>query len=112
MANGDSDVPRGLNMSLDDIIAENSKSKKLQNKGQHYGKSNQYQQGSRGRGRGGRGGGRGAARGGRTFGRGGRSQQQNVQSYGQSYNAQPERIVVVQEQTPNLEYRQVEHKSG
>ncbi|DBB00323.1 TPA: hypothetical protein ACH3X1_014146 [Trebouxia sp. C0004] len=103
MATGDSDGPRGLNMSLDQIIAENNKSKKLQtkngNKVQHNGRSNQFQS-SRGRGRGGRG--RSSARGGQSFGRGGRGQQQYAQSY-----AEPERVVIVEEQLPNLEYRQV-----
>lgn len=104
------DAPHGLNMSLDDIIAENSKSRKLQNKnsnkGQHYGKSNNYQQGSRGRGRGGRGPGRGGGRGSQPYGRGGRGQQQMVQEQGfpQGYG-QPERVVVVQE--PDTSYRQV-----
>ncbi|KAL0024913.1 hypothetical protein WJX77_002222 [Trebouxia sp. C0004] len=89
-------------MSLDQIIAENNKSKKLQtkngNKVQHNGRSNQFQS-SRGRGRGGRG--RSSARGGQSFGRGGRGQQQYAQSY-----AEPERVVIVEEQLPNLEYRQ------
>lgn len=104
MATDESDGPRGLNMSLDQIIAENNKSKKLQtkngNKVQHNGRSNQFHQSSRGRGRGGRG--RSSARGGQSFGRGGRGPQQYAQSY-----AEPERIVVVEEQLPNLEYRQV-----
>ena len=105
MATDGSDGPRGLNMSLDQIIAENNKSKKLQNKNanknQHVAKSNHLQHNARGGGRGGRGMGRGSARGGRPFGRGGRGQQQHVQ------NDQLERMVVVQEQLPN-DYRQVD----
>ena len=104
MATDGSDGPRGLNMSLDQIIAENNKSKKLQHKNansnQHAAKSNHLQHNARGGGRGGRGTGRGSARGGRFFGRGGRGQQQHAQ------NDQLERVVVVQEQLPN-DYRQV-----
>ena len=114
----EADAPHGVNMSLDDIIKENSKGKKLQNKnsnrGQQYGKSSNYQQGSRGRGRsrGGRGGGRGAARGGQYYG--GRGQQQAEQYYSQNLYGQgfvqPERIVVVQEEVPDTSYRQVSHR--
>lgn len=113
----EADAPHGVNMSLDDIIKENSKGKKLQNKnsnrGQQYGKSSNYQQGSRGRGRGrgGRGGGRGAARGGQYYG--GRGQQQAKQSYSQNYGqgyVQPERIVYVQEEVPDTSYRQVSRR--
>ena len=93
------DGPPELNMSLDDIIAQNDKNKKLKAKGQHYGKSSGYQQNARGRGRGTRG--RNFSRGGR-FARGGRPQQQDTENY-----TQPERVVVVQEQAPNLEYRKV-----
>ena len=106
------DAPHGVNMSLDDIIAENSKSKKLQNKnsnkGQQYGKSSSYQQGSRGRGRGGRGPGRGGGRGSQPYGRGSRGQQQIIHEYAQGFPqdyGQPERVVVVQE--PDTSYRQV-----
>lgn len=103
MATGESDGPRGLNMSLDQIIAENNKSKKLQpkngNKVHHNGRSNQLHPNSRGRGRGGRG--RSSARGGQSFGRGGRGQQQYVLNH-----AEPERIVLVEEHLPSLEYRQ------
>ncbi|DBA70889.1 TPA: hypothetical protein ACH3X2_011337 [Trebouxia sp. C0005] len=102
MATGESDGPRGLNMSLDQIIAENNKSKKLQTKNgtkvQHNGRGNH--QSSRGRGRGGRG--RSSVRGFQSFGRGGRGQQQYAQNY-----AEPERIVIAENQLPNLEYRQV-----
>ena len=110
----EADAPRGVNMSLDDIIKENSKGKRLQNKtsnrGQQYGKSSNYQQGSRGRGRGrgGRGVGRAGARGGQYYG--GRGQQQVEQNYPQNYSqgfVQPERIVVVQEELPDTSYRQV-----
>ncbi|KAL0038831.1 hypothetical protein WJX79_009866 [Trebouxia sp. C0005] len=101
MATGESDGPRGLNMSLDQIIAENNKSKKLQTKNgtkvQHNGRGNH--QSSRGRGRGGRG--RSSVRGFQSFGRGGRGQQQYAQNY-----AEPERIVIAENQLPNLEYRQ------
>lgn len=110
----EADAPRGVNMSLDDIIKENSKGKRLQNKdsnrGQQYGKSSNYQQGPRGRGRGrsGRGVGRGAARAGQY--NGGRGQQRAQQNYSQNYSqsfVQPERIVVVQEELPDTSYRQV-----
>lgn len=110
----EADAPHGVNMSLDDIIKENSKGKNLQNKnsrgGQQFGKTSNHQQGSRGRGRGrgGRGFGRGGARGGQNYG--GRGQQQAEQSYSQNYGqgfVQPERIVVVQEELPDTSYRQV-----
>lgn len=104
MATGESDGPRGLNMSLDQIIAENNKSKKLQPKNghkvQHNGRSNHFHQSSRGRGRGGIG--KSSAGGGQAFGRGGRGQQQYALNH-----AEPERIVLVEEPLPNLEYRQV-----
>ena len=105
----EADAPRGVNMSLDDIIKENSKEKRLQNKtnrGQQHGKSSN----SRGRGRGGRGMGRAGGRGDQSYGRGGRGQQQPVQNYPQGYDqgfVQPERIVVVQEEVPDTSYRQV-----
>lgn len=110
----EADAPHGVNMSLDDIIKENSKGKTLHNKnskgGQQHGKSSNYQQGSRGRGRGrgGRGVGRNGAHGGQYYG--GRGQQQAGQGYSQSYGqgfVQPERIVVVQEELPDTSYRQV-----
>ena len=109
---GEADAPRGVNMSLDDIIKENSKETRLQNKnssrGQQYGKSSNYQQGSRGRGRGrgGRGVGRGGARGGQYYGGRGQAEQNYFQNSGQGFG-QPERIVVVQEELPDTSYMQV-----
>lgn len=104
----EADAPRGVNMSLDDIIKENSKEKKLQNKnsnrGQQYGKSSS----SRGRGRGARGIRNGGGRGEQSYGRGGRGQHQSMQNYPQGYDqgfVQSDRIVVVQEE--DTSYRQV-----
>lgn len=89
--------PKGIYMSLDDIIEENNKDKrnKKQNK-QHQGEASQ---GARGRGRG------NSARGrGRGFGRGGRgSQQRFAEVHGQGQNVR----VVVQNQAPSTAYRQV-----
>ena len=107
----EADAPHGLNMSLDDIIKENSKNKKLHNKnrnnGQQYKKGSTQQQGSRGRGRGGRGPSRGTGRGNQSYARG---QQQAVQDFTQNYAqayANPDRIVMVQD--PDTSYRQVSH---
>ncbi|KAL3138664.1 hypothetical protein ABBQ32_006422 [Trebouxia sp. C0010 RCD-2024] len=105
----EADAPRGVNMSLDDIIKENSKEKRLQNKNSNKGQQHGKSSNSRGRGRGGRGMGRGGGRGEQSYGRGGRGQQQAAQSYPQGYDqgfVQPERIVVVQEEVPDTSYRQ------
>ena len=103
METDESDAPYGLNMSLDQIIAENSKSrgKPAANRAPQAGKHHSVQ-GSRGRGRGGRSRGRVSNRGGRTLDRGGRGQQLEAPGYAQS-----DRIVMVQEQAPSHEYRQV-----
>lgn len=106
----DADAPRGVNMSLDDIIKENSKEKRLQNRNSNKGQLNGKSSSSRGRGRGGRGMGRAGGRGEQSYGRGGRGQQQAAQNYPQGYDqgfVQPERVVVVQEEVPDTAYRQV-----
>lgn len=104
MAADGSGDPRGLYMSLDDIIEENHKEKK---KTQSKSSQGETFHGGRSRGRGNRGGGRG-----RGFGRAGRSnQQQQVQQQQQQFlnnSAQARNVrVIVQNQVPNIEYRQV-----
>ena len=89
--------PRGIYMSLDDIIEENNKEKR--NKSQNKLNQGEGFQGVRGRGRGGRSRGRG-----RSFGRGGRGNQQRYA--GNDGQGQTVRVVV-QNQAPSIEYRRV-----
>ena len=87
--------PKGIYMSLDDIIEENNKDKR--NKTQNKQNQNEGFQGGRGRGRANKARGRG-----RGFGRGGRG---NQQRYADS-NGQDVRVVV-HNQAPSIEYQQV-----